>query len=75
MGKEPTLRLGDRSGSRRCGCEIGLGANIADVMMVPGADFNCFEKDFSVVFQWNFRAENEKRGSDLMRQIARKPMF
>ena len=71
MGKEPTLWLGDRSGSRRCGCEIGLGANTADVMMVPGADFNCFEKDFSAVFQWNFRAENEKRGSDLMRQIAR----
>ena len=68
--REPIRRRKEWERSRRCGWEIDVGADVAAVMMVPGADFNCSEKDFSAVFQWNFRAENEKRGSDLMHQIA-----
>ena len=25
------------------------------------ADFDCFKRDFSAVFQWNFRAENKRK--------------
>ena len=37
--------------SRRCGWEIDLGADSVAARLVPGADFNYFEKDFSAVFQ------------------------
>ena len=30
-------------------------------------DFDCFAVGFSVAFQWIFRDEKEKSGSDLMR--------
>ena len=51
-----------------------MGADSAAARLVLGADFNCSQRDFSAVFQRNFRAEKEKRGRELMLQIVRKPM-
>ena len=37
-----------------------MGADSVAGRLVPGADFNCFEKDFSAIFKGISRVENEK---------------
>ena len=66
MVQEPIGRRKEWERSRSCGWEIDLGVDSVAGRLVPGADFNYSQRDFSAVFQENFRAENEKRGSDLM---------
>ena len=69
---KPTRRRKEWERSRCCGWEIEVGADSAAARLVPGADFNCSQRDFSAVFRGNFRAEKGKNGSELMRQIVRK---
>ena len=69
------IRFGGREnggGSDSAGVLMLPRADSAEGTMVLGADFNCSQRDFSAVFQENFRAENEKNGSELMHQIAQK---
>ena len=59
---KPTRWRKEWERSRRCGWEIEVGADSAAARLVPGADFNCSQRDFSAIFQENFRAENVKNG-------------